>query len=255
MKISIITVSFNSDTTIADTIRSVAAQAYSNIEHLVIDGQSSDKTIAIVEANRHSNLIVTTEPDLGIYDAMNKGLTRASGDVVGFLNSDDFYADSLVLEKIAAVFHDESVDACFADLVYVTQDNKRIARYWKSKPFSRGNFAKGWCPAHPTFYIRKSAWHKFGGFDLSFKLAADVEFMMRYLEKGGVKSVYIPHVLVRMRLGGATNQSWSNVLKQNEEIFQALQKNHLTFGRFNFWLHKLYSRLWQYVEARLFRMS
>ena len=251
MKISIITVSYNSAATIADTVRSVGNQTYQNIEHLVVDGQSTDKTVQVVEANRHLGLILSSEPDSGIYDAMNKGLSRATGDVIGFLNSDDFYADSTVLEKVSSAFEDDSVEACFADLVYVMRDNSRMVRYWKSKPFAKGDFARGWCPAHPTFYIRKSALNRLGMFDQSFKLAADVEFMMRYLESGAIKSVYIPHVFVRMRLGGATNQSWRNVWEQNKEIFVALQKNEVSFGTLSFWTHKIVNRIWQYVSARL----
>ena len=236
-------------------MRSIAGQSYQNIEHLVIDGKSKDATIAVVEANRYPHLVLSSEPDHGIYDAMNKGLSRADGEVIGFLNSDDFYADATVLEKVAAAFEDESVEACFADLVYVTPDNSRVARYWKSKPFIKGDFAKGWCPAHPTFYIRKSALQRLGVFDQSFKLAADVEFMMRYLESGAIKSVYVPHVFVRMRLGGATNQSWGNVWKQNEEIFVALEKNSVPFNPFNFWMRKILSRAWQYLSAGFFSQS
>lgn len=255
MKISVITVSYNSAATIADTVRSVASQSYQDIEHLVIDGQSKDSTITVVEAHRHSHLILSSEPDSGIYDAMNKGLSRATGEVIGFLNSDDFYADDTVLEKVATVFLDKSVEACFADLVYVMPDNSRVVRYWKSKPFAKGDFAKGWCPAHPTFYIRKSALDRLGMFDQSFKLAADVEFMMRYLESGAIKSIYIPHVFVRMRLGGATNQSWGNVWKQNKEIFVALKKNSFSFSPLVFWMHKIFSRAWQYVSARFFKAA
>ncbi len=255
MKISVITVSYNSAATIADTVRSVATQSYQNIEHLVIDGRSKDSTVQIVEELRHPHLILSSEPDAGIYDAMNKGLSRATGELIGFLNSDDFYADSTVLEKVAAAFEDESVEACFADLVYVTPDNSRVTRYWKSKPFTKDDFAKGWCPAHPTFYIRKSALDRLGMFDQQFKLAADVEFMMRYLDSGAIKSIYIPHVFVRMRLGGATNQSWGNVWKQNKEIFVALKKNSISFSPIFFCTHKIFSRAWQYFSARFFKAA
>jgi glycosyltransferase involved in cell wall biosynthesis len=255
MKISVITVSYNSATTIADTMRSVAGQSYKNIEHLVFDGQSKDATLAVVTAHRHPHLIINSEPDSGIYDAMNKGLKRASGEVIGFLNSDDFYADTTVLEKVAGVFEDESVEACFADLVYVTPDNSRVARYWKSKPFAKRDFARGWCPAHPTFYIRKSALERLGLFDQSFKLAADVEFMMRYLELGAINSVYVPYVFVRMRLGGASNQSWRNIWMQNKEIFAALAKNSVPFSAFSFWTRKILNRAWQYLSARFFSQS
>lgn len=236
-------------------MRSVASQSYQDIEHLVIDGQSKDSTIQMVEELKHPRLILSSELDDGIYDAMNKGLKRASGEVIGFLNSDDFFADSDVLEKVAAVFQDESVEACYADLVYVMQDNSRVARHWKSKKFEKGDFAKGWCPAHPTFYVRRSTLERMGLFDLTFNLAADAEFMMRYLEVGKIKSVYIPHVLVRMRLGGATNQSWENIFKQNNEIFLALQKNKIQYSSFRFWGHKIFSRARQYVSGRFFKAN
>jgi glycosyltransferase involved in cell wall biosynthesis len=255
LKISVITVSYNSAATIADTLRSVANQSYQNIEHLIIDGRSKDSTVKIVEELRHPHLILSSEPDDGIYDAMNKGLKRASGEVIGFLNSDDFFADSDALDKVAAVFQDESVEACYADLVYVTPDDSRVARYWKSKVFKKGDFAKGWSPAHPTFYIRRSALDRIGLFDLTFNLAADAEFMMRYLEVGKIKSVYIPHVLVRMRLGGASNESWINIFKQNKEIFMALQKNNVPFSLIGFWVRKFYSRAQQYVFGRFFRTN
>lgn len=255
MKISIITVSYNSAATIADTVRSVAIQTYKNIEHLVIDGGSHDQTIHVVELNRHSGLILTSEPDNGIYDAMNKGFGYSTGEVIGFLNSDDFYADSTVLEKVAMAFQDESIEACFADLVYVTSDNSRVARYWKSRSFTKGDFSRGWSPAHPTFYIRRSALTRLGMFDQSFKLAADVEFMMRYLERGAIKTVYIPHIFVRMRLGGATNQSWGNIWRQNKEIFLALKKNHIPFSMLSFSISKIFSRVRQKLSACLFRAS
>ncbi len=250
MKISIITVSYNSAATIAGTLRSVASQSYQNIEHLVIDGQSKDATIQIVEALRHPHLILSSEPDDGIYDAMNKGLARASGEVIGFLNSDDIFADSSVLEKVAAVFQDESVEACYADLLYVSPDNSRVVRYWKSRTFEEGDFARGWSPAHPTFYVRHTALKRLGLFDNTFKLAADAEFMMRYLEIGKTRSVYIPHVLIRMRVGGATNQSWGNVIKQNNEVLLALKKNKLPFSPLRFWVTKIFDRVRQYASAR-----
>jgi glycosyltransferase involved in cell wall biosynthesis len=219
----------------------------------VVDGASTDETLALVSNHHNSNIRLVSEPDKGIYDAMNKGFALATGEVVGFLNSDDFYADSAVIAKIANAFQDPAVDACYADLVYVTQDNSRVVRYWKSKPFTKGDFAKGWCPAHPTFYVRKSVIERLGFFDLSYKLAADMEFMMRYLECGQVRAAYIPHVLVRMRLGGATNQSGKNIVYQNKEIFSALRKNGVPFSRMLFVANKVVSRLWQFVAGRVRR--
>lgn len=247
IKITVITVSYNSVQTIADTLNTVAMQTYSDIEHLVIDGASKDATAELVRSHSNPRIRLISEPDKGIYDAMNKGITQATGDVIGFLNSDDFYADIDVLEKIANTFQDPGVEACYADLVYVSQDNSRVVRYWKSKLFTKGDFAKGWCPAHPTFYVRKSVIERLGNFDQSYKLAADVEFMMRYLECGQVRAIYIPNVLVRMRLGGATNQSWGNILLQNKEIFTAMRKNSLHFSKVWFALNKVVSRLRQFT--------
>jgi glycosyltransferase involved in cell wall biosynthesis len=184
---------------------------------------------------------------------MNKGLARATGDVIGFLNSDDYYADTTILNRIADAFENSAVDACYGDLVYMTTDNKSVVRYWKSKMFAKGDFAKGWSPAHPTFYVRKSVIERLGHFDLSYKLAADVEFMMRYLERGGVSVEYIPHVMVKMRLGGVSNQSWKSVVKQNMEIFRALHKNGIPFSIGYFSIIKLCNRLSQFVAGRLQR--
>lgn len=250
LKITVITVCYNSAATIGDTLAAVSRQGYQNFEHLIIDGASTDGTVDIIRQWTGHAVVLTSEPDKGIYDAMNKGLARASGDVIGFLNADDFYADSSVLEKVANAFQDETAEACFGDLVYVSKDNRRVIRNWKSRAFVKGDFANGWCPAHPTFYIRRSALARCGDFDRSFKLASDVEFMMRYLEQGGVRAVYIPHVLVRMRVGGATNQSWSNVLQQNKEVLAALNKNRVPYTTMGFIIRKLQNRLWQYISAR-----
>jgi glycosyltransferase involved in cell wall biosynthesis len=254
VKISVITVSYNSADTIADTVRSVASQSHTDIEHLVIDGLSIDDTVKVVEVNRHPNLVLSSEPDMGIYDAMNKGLTRATGEVIGFLNADDFFADTDVLMRVAQAFEsDPNIEACFGDLVYVSEDNRKVVRHWKSRPFKKGSFARGWCPAHPTFYIRRTALKRLGQFDLSYRLAADAEFMMRYLERGGIQSKHIPHIQVRMRLGGATNQNWRNVVRQNREILQAFKKNCVPYSLSSFVLQKLASRVWQRMAG--FNMS
>lgn len=251
VKISVITVSYNSAATIADTLRSIASQTHPDVEHWVVDGNSKDDTLAVVEAYRHPSLRMSSESDKGIYDAMNKGMAWATGDIVGFLNADDLYADTQVLTRVAAAFEDPEVDACFGDLIYVTEDNRKVVRYWKSRPFSPGSFARGWCPAHPTFYVRRSVIERLGLFDLSYRLAADTEFMMRYLERGHVRSTYIPHVQVRMRVGGATNQSWSNIAQQNREIFHALRKHGVPHRTLSFWAHKLASRLWQRLTGSM----
>jgi glycosyltransferase involved in cell wall biosynthesis len=251
MKISVITVCYNSAKTIGHTLRSVREQTHDDIEHIIIDGGSKDNTLEIVAAEGGHVAKIISERDNGIYDAMNKGMDLACGEVVGFINSDDFYADSSVLSKIANAFQDELVEACYGDLVYVSEDNSRVVRYWKSKPFVKGSFAKGWCPAHPTFYVRKSTIERFGVFDRSFKLAADMEFMMRYLESGKIRATYIPDVLVRMRVGGATNQNWKNIVRQNKEIFLALQKNGMRFSKSLFLMRKVKNRLGQFIAGGL----
>ena len=246
MKISVITVCRNSAATIADTFSSVEAQTHPDIEHIVVDGASSDDTLAVIKDHCGRVACLVSEPDHGIYDGMNKGLRLSSGEVIGFLNADDVYADTNVLARVAKTFEDDPcVEACFGDLLYVTQDNQSVIRYWKSQPFASGSFSRGGSPAHPTFYIRRSALNRLGGFDLSYRLASDTEFMMRYLEKGGVRAAYIPHVQVRMRVGGATNRSLRNIFRQNLEIFRALKKNGVPYSLVSFMLHKLASRFWQ----------
>jgi glycosyltransferase involved in cell wall biosynthesis len=253
VKISVITVAFNSASTIADTLQSIASQSYADVEHLVIDGGSTDGTLEIVRGWTGHAIRLVSEPDEGIYDAMNKGFALASGEIIGFLNSDDFYASPRVLSEVAEVFRDDSIGACHADLAYVSQDNRRVVRYWQSKSFVKGAFALGWCPAHPTFYIRKSVIARFGVFDKSLKLAADAELMMRYLERNGVPSVYVPRVWVRMRLGGQTNQSFGNIVQQNREILFGLRANGIPYSTLLFTVSKIRNRIWQFIAGRMRR--
>jgi len=243
--VTVITVAYNSDATIGETLGSVARQTYSDVECLVIDGASNDQTVEAAKARAPLRTRIISEPDAGIYDAMNKGFRLASGEIIGFLNADDMFADDRVLSRVSAAFEDPDIEACFGDLFYVTENNRSVVRYWKSRPFEPGYFARGWSPAHPTFYIRRSALERLGGFDLSYRLAADTEFMMRYLEKGGVRVAYIPQVQVRMRVGGATNRSLRTIFRQNQEILRALKQNAVPYSLISFMLHKLASRFWQ----------
>lgn len=247
MKISIITVCYNSAETIRDTIASVASQQYSNREHIIVDGASRDSTMDIVK-NAPSVTRFVSEPDRGIYDAMNKGLKLISGDVIGFLNADDFYADNTVLNQVAEVFKDATVQACYADLVYVDQkDTSRLIRYWKSRSFKPDLFKRGWMPAHPTFFVRRSAYEALGGFDLRFPRQADFELTMRFLEIHRVKSVYVPRVWVRMRTGGASNNSIRGVIKGNIEAYRACKLHDLRVGPL-FIARKILSRLPQFFR-------
>ena len=249
MKISIITVCYNSEKTIGDTLRSVFEQKYENIEHIIIDGGSTDRTLAIVStAGAHVAKIVS-EPDNGIYDAMNKGIALATGDVVGFINADDFYPGPTVLAVVASAFESSGADCCYGDLCYVKQEDvSKTVRYWRSAPFTLGLFGRGWCPPHPTFFVRREVYTRLGGFDLSFKIAADFELMARYLEAAQITSLYIPQVLVKMRLGGTTNRSLINIFKQNVEIRRALSSIGRRSSLVGFLSNKLFIRLIQFVS-------
>ena len=246
MLITIVTVSFNCQNTIGETINSVRSQKYKKVQHLIIDGNSNDHTMRVVKENNYPQLDFKSEPDYGIYDAMNKGLNLAKGEIIGFLNADDFYADDQCLTRVANAFKQtKSAEACFGDLIYLSSDGKTVKRIWKSKPFKKGSFSLAWSPAHPTFYIRRSALERLGGFDLEFKFAGDAEFMMRYLEIGNVESIYIPFVQVKMRLGGLTNQNFANIISQNIEILRALRKNKQKYSMCFFILFKIFHRIKQ----------
>ncbi len=246
VKISVITVCRNSQDTIKDTISSVNQQTYVDVEHVVVDGHSSDNTMAIVRASPSITNYVS-EPDNGIYDAMNKGIAMATGDIIGILNADDFYIDDTVLCDVQKVFMDDSVDACFADLVYVSQDNTdNVVRYWKSQNYKSDLFKTGWMPAHPTFFVRKRVYEKYGVFDLSYKIAADFELLFRFIEKNKIRTMYLQRVIIKMRLGGTTNKSLSNILTQNREIVSMLRTHYDDFSVIQFAFVKLTNRLAQF---------
>ena len=248
MKISIITVCFNSADTLAETLRSVREQTYQNIEHIIIDGGSTDQTLDVLAREGPHVAKIVSEPDRGIYDAMNKGLAVATGDIVGFLNSDDVLSHATVVSRIAGALTDPAIDACYGDLVYVAQhDLNKLVRYWKSSDYRPGLFERGWVPAHPTFYARRTLYQRYGGFDLQFRLAADFEMLLRLFEAHNIVSVYIPEVLVKMRLGGATNVSFENVRRQNMEIARAFRKYGLQPG-LKLFAFRLMSRLSQFLR-------
>ena len=227
MKISIITATFNSEKTICSTLQSVDNQTYKNIEHIVIDGKSTDKTLEIV-AKFSSVSKVISEKDSGVYFALNKGIKKASGDVIGFLHADDFFANDLILEKIAEKFKDTNADILYADLDYVAFENqKKIIRHWKSGDFSFKKLKKGWMPPHPTFYVKKSIYDRLGYFDTSFSIAADYDLMLRFLSDKTLKVVYLPEVTVKMRVGGISNRNLKNILQKSREDLRAMKKNHV----------------------------
>lgn len=203
LTISVITAVFNRVDTIDHVLASIQAQTWTQIEHIVIDGVSTDGTLQVLETNRDRLAVLVSEPDSGIYDALNKGLSLASGDIVGLMHSDDFYADERVLERVAETFADPAVDAVYGDLDYVAKDNpSRIIRRWRSGAYSRNKLAWGWMPPHPTLYLRRRVIDEWGVFDTRFRIAADYDAMLRYLAQGKIRLAYIPEVLVKMRVGG-----------------------------------------------------
>ena len=226
MKISVITACFNSENTIRSAIESVLSQDYENIEYIVVDGASTDGTLRIV--NDYSERIsrIISEPDKGIYDALNKGIEAATGDLVGFLHSDDLFADDSTLRTVAESA--EGQDAVYGDLNYVSaHDTSHIVRRWKSKDFTPDLLKQGWMPPHPSLYLRRDIYRDQGGFDRSFRIASDYESVLRYFSQPDFKARYIPKVLVTMRLGGVSNGSLRGILRKMSEDYAALRKNNI----------------------------
>ena len=248
MLVSIITSVLNGGATIEDTIRSVLRQNYKNIEYIIVDGGSTDGTLAILARYQGKISKCISEPDKGIYDAMNKGIKLATGDVIGFLNSDDFYAGERVIQQIAEAIQAGNADCCYGDLEYVAGNNlNKTIRKWKSQPYEEGLFEKGWHPPHPTFFVKKSVFDKYGGFDLRYDIGADYELMLRFLKKYGVRSCYIPDVLVKMRTGGKSNKNLWQIIKANVECYRAWKRNNLEMSPFRM-AKKPVSKLIQYLK-------
>ena len=223
---SVITVVFNNRESIAAALDSVLAQTNVDYELVVIDGGSTDGTLEVLNRYTERIAVLVSEPDRGIYDALNKGIQRASGDVVGFLHSDDLYADTGVLSRLANTFADPGVDVVYGDLVYVSKVNQdQVVRYWRSGAFSGRRLGWGWMPPHPTLYVRRSVYRQIGLFDITFRIAADYDFILRLLSRKGVKVRYIPEVLVKMRVGGASNRSLRNIVRKSSEDLRALRRN------------------------------
>jgi glycosyltransferase len=224
--ISIITPTFNNAQTIKDCIHSIISQN-TKFEHIIIDGKSKDETIKIVNTY-HYTYTAVSEPDYGIYDAMNKGIRFATGDIIGILNADDFYTDENVLEKVVDVFNKKNVESCYGDIQYVDYFNiNNIKRHWKSGEFSSRCFYWGWMPPHPTFFVKRSVYEKYGKFNLDLGSAADYEIMLRFLVKYKITTAYIPEILVKMRTGGESNSSLKNRIKANRMDRKAWKVNGL----------------------------
>ncbi|MBD3797018.1 MAG: glycosyltransferase [Campylobacterales bacterium] len=226
MKISIITSVYNNASTIEDAIRSVLSQDYSDIEYIVVDGASSDGTVEIIKKYEGQISKFVSEKDKGIYDGLNKGIALATGDVIGFLHSDDIYGDAHIISEVVEAFEKNGTDSIYGDLVYVDkQDTDKIFRYWKSGAYSYKKLTQGWMPPHPTFFVKKACYDKYGDFDLSFGIAADYDFMLRLLGKHKITTAYLPKVLYKMRVGGASNRSLKNIIQKSREDLRAMKKN------------------------------
>ncbi|MDQ1243685.1 MAG: hypothetical protein QG567_588 [Campylobacterota bacterium] len=228
MKISIITVVWNNKETIKDAIDSVLGQTYKNIEYIIVDGASTDGTVEVVQSYGDKISKFVSEPDRGLYDAMNKGIALATGDVVGILNSDDFYIDEYVIEKIVKEFEDKQVDSVFADLVFVKPENlDNVVRYYDSSHFSPDKFAYGWMPAHPTFFVKREVYEKYGVFKTDYKIAADYELLTRFFAKHKISYSYIKEPIVKMRMGGASTSGIKSNYILNKEIIRACRENNI----------------------------
>lgn len=225
MKISIITVCYNSAATIEKTIESVAAQTYNNIEYIVVDGNSKDLTVAIIKKYETVINKWISEPDNGLYDAMNKGIAMASGDLIGILNSDDFYKNKFVIQKIVNEFEIKDVDMVYSNIDYINK-NEKIVRFWKSSFYKINSFKTAWHPPHPSLFVKKIVYEKYGYFDTDFKIASDFELMLRFFERHSLSSSYLNATTVTMLSGGVSN-TFSGILNGRDEIMRAFKKNKI----------------------------
>lgn len=251
MKVSIVTVTWNSGKTVEDTIKSVLCQTYKNYEYLIIDGLSKDSTLEIArkyEPFFEGRMKIYSEKDKGIYDAMNKGFQKATGDVLMLINSDDLFARPDAVELVVKEFERHpDVDGVYADLNYVSQSNvNNIVRVWKTG--NQKPMRYGWLPAHPTFYIKREYYEKYGYFNLSYPLAADFELMLRFIEKYKVRLTYLPLSLVKMRLGGATSRSIRNIYKQDVETIRAFKENGLSGGNIFYLFFRYLPKIMQFFR-------
>ena len=251
MKISIITICYNSASTIRDTFESILMQTYSEIEYVVIDGNSEDGTISLIqeyEAKFNGRMRWISEPDDGIYDAMNKGILLSSGELIGILNSGDIYYDKNVLRDIVFKIKKSSADTLYGDIEFVkSNDINVVLRKWISSPFMQGSFKRGWHPPHPCFFVKKKCYERFGIFDTSFEVSADFELMLRFLEKHKASTIYYNRLMVKMRLGGESTGSIGKIVIGNLGILKAFRKNEIEVS-FLYPIYRLAPKLLQFIR-------
>lgn len=253
IKVSIITATYNSEKTIQSCVESIFKQEYKNIENIFIDGGSTDNTVEIIKdlinLDKRTNWQIISEPDEGIYDALNKGLKLATGEIIGFVHSDDFLANKSIISNIVEEFtNDRMTDGIYGNLHYIDKFNEqRIVRTWKSCDFNAKLIRKGWMPAHPTLFLRKQVYMKYGYFNLSFKISADYDFILRIFNNNKLNVKYLPKVITKMRIGGASNISLRNIVTKSIEDYIALKKNGLKFP-FLVLVQKNISKISQFVR-------
>ena len=249
IKVSIITPTFNSEKTISNNLESVFKQNYKNWELIILDNLSKDQTLNIIKNYDKKKIKVFSGKDRGIYDAINKGIKIARGDIISILHSDDFYYNKSSLLNIVNAFNQSQVDIVYGNLIYVKKQNvKNVLRFWKSRPFKKGDFNIGWSPAHPSFIVKKNIYKKLGNYKINIGNASDFELMYRFLEKNNVKNKYINKTLVTMRYGGSSNKSIYNILNQNLHIIKVLNINFNIFKICIFLFSKLVERLSQFIK-------
>ena len=228
MKISIVTAVYNRRATLGQALDSVATQNHPDIEHVIQDGGSTDGTCDVIIAKKDPRIALVSTGDDGIYDAINRGIRRTNGDVIGLMHSDDFFATSEILSTVAKIMQNPNIDGVYGDLDYVAaSDTARIIRRWRSGSYDPKRLNKGWMPPHPTLYLRRAVFEQHGLYDTSFRIAADYDAMLRYLVKGQIKLAYIPAVMVKMRVGGESNKSVRKILQKSWEDYRAIRRNEV----------------------------
>lgn len=247
MKISIITCVLNNSNLIKKSIKSFQTQIYKNKEHIIIDGGSKDGTLDVIKKFKDRNLILSTSSDKGIYHALNKGINLSSGGIIGILHSDDFYKDNKVLKTIAKTFKQTNADLIYGDLVYVNKQYPfKVLRYWRAGKYLKKKLFNGWMPPHPTVFIKKSVFKKIGKYKTNYQISSDYDFLVRVLRKKNIKKIYIPKILVNMRIGGVSNNSIKNLFKKSIEDFKIIKANKI--GGFLTLLNKNFSKIGQFLN-------
>lgn len=255
VKISVITVTYNSAATLQQTIDSVASQEYSNVEYLIVDGCSTDETMNIVEMNRNVIASVVSEPDEGLYDAMNKGIGLATGDIIAILNSDDCYSHPQVLTLVAQAFESHKCELVYGNLDFYDEEMEYVVRSWVPGSYSATTFRRGWHPPHPSLFVSNQCYRQVGLYDTKFRMCADFDFMLRAFEKHDSTWCYIPQTLVHMRTGGQTTGSWWNFIDGNLQVLESFKKNGIKVGSLTYLWRRLAPKVVSMVKAKINRST